>query len=192
MFDSKVAIDAAKSTFLRNGYSNTTLDELSAAMGINRPSLYIAFTDKETLYQRALQTYADEMAILFRDALDGEPSFHKSLRKLYAIALDAYVDKTGEAVGCMVACTAIAEAPAHPLIRQHAKAIMDGIDALVAQRVARAVDDGQLPPDTHVRVRSRLIVGVLHTLAMRSRAGTSRKLLDEIAAEASRMFSCPN
>lgn len=190
-FDGDAAIDAAKSIFLRNGYSNTTLDQLSTAMRMNRPSLYNAFTDKETLYQRSLQAYADNMAGLFRDALEGECNFHKAVLKLYASALDAYYSETGEAVGCMVACTAIAEAPGHPLIRQHAKAIMDGIDALVARRVARAVDEGQLPPRTNVKVHSRLIVGVLHTLAMRSRAGTPRKVLDEIAIQASHLLAPP-
>lgn len=187
-FDSDTAIDAAKSTFLRNGYTNTTLDQLSTAMGMNRPSLYNAFTDKETLYQRSLQTYAEDMAVLFRDALEGELNFQKAVQRLYASALDAYYTESGEAVGCMVACTAIAEAPSHPAIRQRAKEIMDGIDALVARRVARAVDQGQLPPGTNVKVHSRLIVGVLHTLAMRSRAGTPRKVLNEIATQAASML----
>ncbi len=188
-FDSKAAIGAAKDTFLRKGYSNTTLDELSAAMGINRPSLYIAFSDKETLYQKALQSYADEMTALFRDALEGEADFHDALRRLYAAALDAYVTSAGEPVGCMVVCTAITETPTHPLIQQQTKTIMDAIDALVVRRVERAVDDGQLPAETNARIHARLIVGVLHTLAMRSRAGMSRRLLNEVAAEASRMLA---
>lgn len=188
-FDGKAAIDAAKSTFQRKGYSNTTLDELSAAMGINRPSLYSAFSDKETLYQKALQAYADEMTALFRDALEGETDFHDALRRLYASALDAYVTSAGEPVGCMVVCTAITETPTHPLIQHQTKTIMDAIDGLVVRRVARAVENGQLPVNTNVRVHARLIVGVLHTLAMRSRAGTSRRLLNEVAAEAARMLA---
>lgn len=188
-FDISVAIDAAKNTFLRKGYSNTTLDELSAAMGINRPSLYGAFTDKETLYQKALETYAGNMTVLFRENLEGEPNFHKALRRLYAVALDAYYTKEGEAVGCMVACTAVTEAVNNPAILQQTKLVIDCIDALVARRVARAISEKQLPKNTDARLFSRLVVGVLHSLAIRCRAGASRKILDEIATEAAALLT---
>lgn len=188
-FDSNVAIEAAKNAFLRKGYSNTTLDELSTAMGINRPSLYGAFTDKETLYQKALETYAGKMALLFRDSLEGEPDLHKALRKLYAVALDAYYTRDGEAVGCMVACTAVTEAVDNPAILQQTKSVIEGIDELVARRVARAITDKQLPKNTNVRLYSRLVVGVLHSLAIRCRAGASRKILDEIATESAALLT---
>ena len=124
-FDSKEALEAAQVAFARKGYSATTLDDLGGAMGINRPSLYAAFSDKETLYQKALALYSEKMGALFRDALESEATFAKALRKLYDVALDAYVSEDGEIVGCMVACTAVTEAIDHDGIRRQSKSIFD-------------------------------------------------------------------
>lgn len=181
-FDVDLAVSAAEQTFLRQGFAATTIDDLSKAMGINRPSLYAAFEGKEALYQRALQLYATRMQALFARALD-ERKLAAALRQLYAAALDAYVLEDGETVGCMVACTAVTEAASNAEIKSQTKSIMDEIDLLVSRRVLRAVADGELPRSTDAKSLSRLAVGVLHTLAMRSRAGTNRRILDQIAAD---------
>jgi AcrR family transcriptional regulator len=177
-FDADLAVLAAEQTFLRQGYAATTVDDLSKAMGINRPSLYAAFEGKEALYQRALDVYATRMQTLFECALD-EPVFAKALRQLYATALDAYVLEDGEAVGCMVACTAVTEAASNHEIKSRTKSIMDEIDLLVSRRISRAIAEGELPRSMDAKALSRLAVGVLHTLAMRS----SRRILDQIAAD---------
>lgn len=190
-FDPVIAVDSAQSAFLRKGYAATTLDDLGEAMGINRPSLYGAFGSKEDLYIRALQAYADRMATLFAAALR-EATFSKALKKLYATALNAYVAGDGAVVGCMVAITAVAEAVEEDGIRAEAKAILDGIDQLVAQRISRAIADGELPGDVKARALSRLVVGVLHSLAVRARAGTSRRVLDEMADDAVRLLAGGN
>lgn len=187
-FDAQVALQAAEQTFLRRGYAATTLDDLSAAMHINRPSLYAAFSSKEALYQKALAAYSQRMGRIFQEALE-EPVFAKALKNLYSAALDAYVDDDGEAVGCMVACTAVTEAATDDVLCEQTKSIMDDIDALIARRVERAIADGELPQTVKATARSRLVVGVLHTLAIRTRAGAGRKVLDAIAADAAALLS---
>lgn len=189
-FDVAEAVSAAEQTFLRQGYSATTVDDLSDAMGINRPSLYAAFNSKEALYQRAVQVYAERMRGLFAEALE-ESTFSLALRRLYATALDAYVSDDGEAVGCMVACTAVTESILNLQLKVQTKSIMDEIDLLVARRIDRAIADGQLPESVDARAMSRLAVGVLHTLAIRSRAGTSRRILDQIAADSVALLTPP-
>lgn len=188
-FDCSEALESAQRTFEREGYSDATLDDLAAAMGINRPSLYAAFTDKKTLYMRALDLYAERMCAKFTDALK-EDDFPTALRSLYNIALDAYLGEDGEVVGCMVACTAVTPALRDDGIRSQTKSIMDDIDAIVGRRIARAVNEQALSNDTNVATLSQLVVGVLHTLALRARAGESRKVLDELADNAVAALIC--
>lgn len=182
-FDADTALKAATDTFLRKGYAAATLDDLSSAMAINRPSLYAAFKDKENLYQLSLRLYAERMKALFAEALS-EKSFSKAMRQLYRVAIDAYFEDSGAPVGCFVACTAITEAMNNEAVRGETKFIMDGIDHLVAKRVEQAIADGDLPQSILPKALSRLAVGVLHSLALRARAGTSRKILDDMAADA--------
>src|SRR6202011_4012331 len=69
-FDVDRALDRALHLFWRKGYEGTSLSDLTQAMGINRPSLYAAFGDKEALFRRALDRYADGPAAHVRAALD--------------------------------------------------------------------------------------------------------------------------
>src|SRR3990170_350601 len=57
-FDPDAVLDRALEVFWRQGYEGTALSDLTAAMGINRPSLYAAFGNKEELYRKVLDRYA--------------------------------------------------------------------------------------------------------------------------------------
>src|SRR5207249_12070658 len=58
-FDIDKALDKAMRVFWRKGYLGTSLSDLTKSMGINRPSLYSAFGDKQSLFHKALDHYAD-------------------------------------------------------------------------------------------------------------------------------------
>src|SRR5439155_18551737 len=68
-FDLDKALDAALQVFWRKGYEGASLSDLTQAMGINRPSLYAAFGDKETLFRKALDRYAEGPAAYVGEAL---------------------------------------------------------------------------------------------------------------------------
>ena len=59
VFDADAALDAALAVFWRHGYEGASLTDLTAAMGINRPSLYAAFGNKESLFRRVMDRYAE-------------------------------------------------------------------------------------------------------------------------------------
>ena len=56
-FDVDEALDRALEVFWARGYEGATLPELTRAMGINRPSLYTAFGNKEQLFRKAIDRY---------------------------------------------------------------------------------------------------------------------------------------
>ena len=68
-FDCDQALDRALQLFWEKGYEGTSLSDLTRAMGINRPSLYAAFGNKEALFRRVLDRYAEGPAAYFREAL---------------------------------------------------------------------------------------------------------------------------
>ena len=80
-FDRTTALRRAMEVFWRKGYDNASMADLTAAMGINPPSLYAAFGSKEELYRAAIHHFAatesdDILAPLLnaptaREALEG-------------------------------------------------------------------------------------------------------------------------
>src|SRR5882762_10432556 len=72
-FDADVALERAMHVFWKKGYEGASLANLTAAMGINRPSLYAAFGNKEALFRKAMDRYVDRTAAHVREAL-GEPT----------------------------------------------------------------------------------------------------------------------
>lgn len=75
-FEKDEALAKAMEVFWLKGYSGTSLSDLTAAMGINKPSLYAAFGNKEKLFVSALKQYVDEY---------GSPHIEKLLDMQYSL-----------------------------------------------------------------------------------------------------------
>src|SRR6476661_7939451 len=89
-YQPEIALGKALDLFRKDGLAATSLDDLSAATGMNRPSLYGAFGDKRELYIRAYQRYrADAAAAMIGIFRDQQP-IRQRLQRIYATALDFY------------------------------------------------------------------------------------------------------
>lgn len=187
-YDPDAALEAALHRFWARGFTATSLDDLAAATGMNRPSLYAAFGDKEALYRRALARFAAGVRAEVAHAL-AAPRLADALAAFYRGALDVYC-AADPPLGCFVLCTAAVEAPAHPEVRADLAAVIDEIDAVLARRFEAARRAGELPAEAEPRTLARLAQAVLHSLALRARAGASRASLARIAhSAASRLAS---
>src|SRR5688572_30717433 len=82
-YDPATAVARAANTFWKAGYAGSSLDDLSAATGMNRPSLYAAFGDKRDLYLKTLEYYRDEARALARAALADRPPLKVFLKRFY-------------------------------------------------------------------------------------------------------------
>src|SRR5258708_25574551 len=90
-YDPAAAIARAAETFWKAGYAGTSLDDLSAATGMNRPSLYAAFGDKRALYLKTLEYYRDEGRELARRTVADDPPLRVFLKRFYDKALELYL-----------------------------------------------------------------------------------------------------
>ena len=69
-FDLDQALDQALEVFWRNGYEGASIADLTAAMGINPPSLYAAFGNKAGLFRKALDRYVEQRTKFWHDAFE--------------------------------------------------------------------------------------------------------------------------
>src|ERR1700761_4728403 len=116
-YEPDVALGKALALFRTAGFAATSLDDLSAATGMNRPSLYGAFGDKRELYIKSHRRYREDARAAMIDIFRKELPLRERLERIYAIALDIYLAGETGPQGCFTVMTAGSEAVADPEIR---------------------------------------------------------------------------
>src|SRR5947209_5498859 len=99
-FDESCALDRAMEIFWKRGYEGASLPELTRAMGINRPSLYAAFGNKEALFKRVLDRYSQGPARCVAEALS-EPTARRAVEHLLNSTIDV-IAGTKTPRGCLM------------------------------------------------------------------------------------------
>ena len=179
-YEPDVALGKALDLFRKDGFAATSLDDLSAATGMNRPSLYGAFGDKRELYIKSYQRYRnDARAAMIEVFRSGEP-IRERLKRIYAIALDIYVSGDSGPRGCFTVMTAASEAVADPDIRAMVLEGFVELDKAFITCFRRAKEKGELPDSADPLVLGHLASGTIHTIAIRARARVPRKELEAI------------
>lgn len=177
-FDPAAVLIKARDTFWAAGYQATSLDRLSEATGLKRPSLYGAFGDKQALYVALLRTYRETNLTAARGVLDGAATLRDGLNAIYAGAINLYLPNSQ---GCFVLNTAPSEAETDGAVRDELNQVTQDLDAAFAGRMARARREGEVNGDIDPQERGRLATAVLHSLSIRARAGEPRAALEALA-----------
>ncbi len=183
-YNPETALAETTKAFWKAGYSGTSLDDLSAAAGMNRPSLYLAFGDKRTLYLKALDRYWQLGYAAMQEALADDGPLQEALMRVYQKALTIYFPKNGEARGCFAIGTATTEAVEDPYIRAALAEGLHKLDAYFEVRFRSAQESGELGQDTDPGILAMMASAVLHSIAIRARAGAPQAELEHFAQEA--------
>jgi AcrR family transcriptional regulator len=183
-FDVDEALDAALVVFWRQGYEGTTLTDLSAAMGINRPALYAAFESKKDLLVRAIDRYYAVDAARTFQVLD-EPTAWAVTEQYLMRSIDQLTNPD-RPLGCFVLQTALVcsdeNADIAALMARQRKLEED----MLTQRYARAQHEGDLLSDEDPAALARFVFTFRHGLAVMACSGTSR---DQLMDSAQRMLA---
>ena len=173
-FDRDAALDAAMEVFWNKGFEAASLADLTAAMGINPPSLYAAFGDKEGLFLEAVSRYESR-----RDEhcpYCEEPTARGSVEKLLT---DMAVQFTSSANprGCLMVLASTTSNASSETLQKAIAARRAEARARMKARMDRGVKDGELPPDTDVNALTNFYMAVLAGMSLQARDGASRKAM---------------
>ena len=183
-FSADDVLEVARDLFWDRGLADVSLDELSAATGVARPSLAAAFGDKRSLYLRAIGLFAADMAEVARAALGARHPLKVELMAFYGAMLDRYLSGKEGRRGCFAISTMPAEALHDQEIRATLAKIVAESDAALTKRFRVAAVRGELHRGVDARSRGILAVALLHSLAVRARAGSPRSALQALARSA--------
>ena len=179
-YEPEVALAKALDLFRKDGFAGTSLDDLSAATGMNRPSLYGAFGDKRELYIKTYQRYRADARAAMQDIFKVELPIRKRLQRIYDVALDIYLSGEEGPRGCFTVMTAASEAVADPDIRAMVLEGFGELDKAFAICFRRAKETRELPVSADPDGLAQMASATIHTIAIRARARTPRKQLEQI------------
>jgi AcrR family transcriptional regulator len=185
-FDADEALDRAMRVFWSRGYEGASLIDLTQAMRINRPSLYAAFGDKESLFRRVVNRYVDHHASHVADALE-KPTARAVVEALWrgGVELVTGADSPG---GCLLvqgalACGTTAKSVQRELVRRRGAG-----EAALRSRFERAISEGDLPRSADPASLARYAATVSYGLAVQAAGGASRRDLREVVEIALRCW----
>ena len=181
-FDLNAALNAAMRVFWHKGYEGSSLADLTKAMGINRPSLYAAFGDKETLFRKVLDRYAEGPAGRIRETLQ-EPTAFKVAEKLLLGTAELLTDPRHPS-GCLMVQSALVSGEGANRIRRELALRRSAGESALRRRFKRAVVEGDLPPESDPEDLARFVITVSQGMAVQAAGGATRKDLEGIARAA--------
>ncbi|WP_382309422.1 TetR/AcrR family transcriptional regulator [Herbiconiux sp. UC225_62] len=185
-FDLDEALDRAIDVFWRQGYEGTSLSDLTSAMGINRPSLYAAFGNKEETFKLAVDRYAQIDMAYAAKALSA-PTAYEVARQYLRDNVDA-VTTPGKPPGCLSIQGGLSSAPQDdPIVEYLAGRRADG-EKQFARRFEQAIADGDLPATEDPADLARYISTVSTGIAVQAASGATRADLQRVVDRALRVF----
>jgi len=185
-FDVEKALDAALLLFWRHGYEGTSLSALTQAMGINVPSLYAAFGNKEELFKKVLDRYIQRPASYLPNSLK-EPTAKAVVEKLFRGAIDMVMSPR-HPDGCLLVQGALSSGPMGESITAELSRRRAGAEAALHRRFTRAVTEGDLPSDVDPEKLARYVITVLWGMSVQAAGGATRAQLKEITEIALRTW----
>jgi TetR/AcrR family transcriptional repressor of nem operon len=176
-FDEAAVLDAAIERFWQSGYEATSVRDLADEMNIAGASLYNAFGDKRSLYERALNRYLDQT---FRERIRRlEPSLpprEAIIAFLQEIVKRSLADKQRR--GCMLVNSAIESAPHDAKFFDIVAVFLDEVERFFFRCVSNGQKDGTITRAYSAEDLSRSLLGALLGIRVLARVRPERKLLE--------------
>jgi AcrR family transcriptional regulator len=173
-FEADTALAQAMDVFWSDGFAATSLDDISAATGLNRPSLYGAFGNKRSLYLQAYGQYRKRVKESFAPLFAAREPLRTKLTRILTAALDLYLSGSDGPRGCFTVLSAASEAIADRDLHSLVSEAIDGTDRAFGRLFADAHAAGELPENADPRRLARVASATLHTMSVRARARIPR------------------
>lgn len=183
-FDREAALAKALELFWRHGYEGVSVADLTAAMGINSPSLYAAFGSKEQLFRDAVDLYLKNYGGFVARILADAPTARAALQSLLVGTAELFAAGHGGARGCLVASALVTCAPDHEALARDLAAQRTAAQEVIGVCLDRGIASGELSPETDRQVLAAFYAAVIQGLSVQARDGASATLLRAVALQA--------
>ncbi len=172
-FDRETALRAAMLKFWEKGFDGASLADLTAAMGINAPSLYAAFGSKEGLYLEALILYSGEVGVEIWSTLDKTPEVRRAFEQFLHATIDAYCQESVPR-GCMIALDALHRTQSSDKVCTVLRNCRHANIEILKKRLERGIRDGDIAMSVNCEAVATFYATVQNGMSILARDGGTR------------------
>lgn len=174
-FNQDQALEAAMHVFWAHGYEGTSMAELTDALGINKPSIYAAFGNKEELFRKALAHYVAGPAA-FVTAVKNAPTAHQVVENFLKQTVAFFSDQTTPN-GCLIVQAALTCSSGSSVIQQELIAYRKHFEMAFAARFELAKTQGDLPQDADANTLAKYLATIHQGLSVQATSGATKQEL---------------
>jgi TetR/AcrR family transcriptional repressor of nem operon len=183
-FDEDTVLEAARDAFWKSGYAATSMDDLTAATGLGKGSLYAAFGGKRELFDRVFRDYCADATAHTRARLDGPSA--GAYKRLRAYVLETAAQSAGPPAprGCLLAKTGAELAGADAAITDMTRSTYDALGAAISSCIAAAQRNGDIAVSANPRDLSAMLLATLRGIEALGKGGVPAATLRRAAKAA--------
>lgn len=179
-YDPEKALDAAMQVFWSKGYEATSLQDLLAAMGLSKSSLYQGFGGKKDLFLRCIARYRQQVATTLNELLDKAESGLAFIERLLLNAAAEARQPDHLRRGCLLMNTATEFAQKDQQVAEKVAAGFDGLRTIFLQAVRRGQLEGKIPQDQDAEVLAAYLVSSLGGIKTIVKGGADEQRTKEV------------
>ncbi len=184
-FDPEKALEKAMQVFWRKGFEGASLPDLTRAMGINRPSLYAAFGNKQALFRKVVARYGEGPGAYFAAALS-QPTARLAAEKLLLESAEALA--CPKHPGCLMVQGGLCGGAESKGVRKDLAAKRKLSEGKLRERFERGQREGDLRADASAADLARFVATTLYGMSVQAAGGATREELRRVAETALRVW----
>lgn len=174
-FDKAQALDTALKLFWAHGYEGTSVALLAEKIGVNVPSLYAAFGNKEALFLASVERYGQLSGDIYHTSFK-----HKTAREVARAILEGEVElvcRQGCPDGCLMVQGALVTSPESEKIRSMMAHMRRTAEKWMEERFIQAQNDGDLSKEADPAALACYIMALSSGIAVQAKSGATKEEL---------------
>lgn len=183
--NTQAAMQAVVELFRSKGFAAVSLDDLSDATGLSRPSLYRAFGNKLSMYIGAMDAFGAQVAETAIPALDAADDLETALSNFFEAMLSIYYRDSDITPGCLLFGTAPSSAD-ETAIRSRLEFGIEHLDGLMRARISKAVPTGDA---AQIEVAVNIASNTLIAFSARAKSGAAKEELIAMGSHSAKAIS---
>jgi AcrR family transcriptional regulator len=168
--------------FWEKGFDMCSMSDLVDAMGVNSPSIYAAFGNKESLYREAIDLYVRAEGGAALRMFESCPSLRESLESMFGTSIHLFTGGQ-RSRGCMIFLGGAAIGAEHVELRSFLQALRLKVARTVEKRLKKAIEQGELAHDADAAALATLCMSVFCGLSVQAADGASKRKLQAGVAQ---------